>query len=79
MGWRRLRLRNKMTIDKLCRYCKKDRVRSSSGYVVCDCQPAQEEWRLEIERELLKKRLSFLGKELSELKDKHTTLNEEAK
>lgn len=64
-------------IDKFCRYCKKDRIRSLSGYIICDCKPAKKEWQLEIQRESLKKQLSILGKELSELKESAEKTNKE--
>ena len=59
-----------MRIDKNCRYCGAERVRSHvGGYVVCDCEKAKLEWNLSMEKESLKKRVSELSKQISELKD----------
>ena len=73
------RWRCKMGIDKNCRYCGAERVRSDcGGYVVCMCEYAEKEWLLSMEKESLKKRIVEISKEISNMKENHSQNVQEA-
>jgi len=59
-----------MRTDKNCRYCQTDMVRSESGaLIVCMCEKAEREWVLSMEKESLKKRISEISKEISDMRE----------
>ncbi|MCK5625025.1 hypothetical protein KAI04_04235 [Candidatus Pacearchaeota archaeon] len=62
----------------ICEYCRKELPQIINGKrEVCSCSKANEDWKLSMRIEHLKKQLSQANKELSNLKEK-TEVEDEA-